>query len=160
MENDKIKRVVRFWTEEEDNLLKEMYPNLDMSYPEMTERLPGRTRVAIKSRAKVLGVQRLAWTKDELDFLKRVYEDLNYTTVEIADALNKTTAAVTSKAMRLKLTRNDYIKDNKKFCHSCKTEKDISEFHKNKSKKIGLGSYCKDCKSKKNREAARLKKVK
>ena len=32
-----------------------------------------------------------------------------------------------------------------KYCYKCKMEKDESEFHKNKSKKFGLASQCKNC---------------
>jgi hypothetical protein len=37
---------------------------------------------------------------------------------------------------------------NTKICGKCNIEKEISEFSKDKSKKDGLGTLCKDCKSK------------
>jgi hypothetical protein len=32
-----------------------------------------------------------------------------------------------------------------KKCTGCDVEKDFSQFHKNRTKKDGLASYCKDC---------------
>jgi protein-arginine kinase activator protein McsA len=32
-----------------------------------------------------------------------------------------------------------------KWCYKCQTDKDPSEFHKNKNKKDGLQNYCKTC---------------
>jgi hypothetical protein len=37
-----------------------------------------------------------------------------------------------------------------KICNRCKLEKPLSEFHKDKSKKDGYGTLCKDCKNKAN----------
>src|SRR4051812_21326503 len=39
------------------------------------------------------------------------------------------------------------ITNNKKCCNKCKTLKDSTQFHKNKSCKDGLYSLCKSCKS-------------
>lgn len=33
-----------------------------------------------------------------------------------------------------------------KICYRCKENKDVSEYHKNKFNKSGLGSYCRNCK--------------
>ena len=41
---------------------------------------------------------------------------------------------------------------DKKICAKCKEEKDISEFHHNKSRKDGLQSYCISCRSHKSEE--------
>lgn len=43
-----------------------------------------------------------------------------------------------------------------KVCKICNIEKEFGEFSKNKNRKDGLGSYCKDCnreRSRKNRES-------
>lgn len=40
---------------------------------------------------------------------------------------------------------------NKKECISCKVEKDIAEFNKNKNSKDGYKTYCRECASKQNR---------
>lgn len=41
-----------------------------------------------------------------------------------------------------------------KTCNNCKELKNVSEFNKDKSKKDGLHTFCKNCRRKKNREYA------
>ena len=39
-----------------------------------------------------------------------------------------------------------------KFCIKCEKLKDIKVFHKDKNKRLGVGSYCKDCDNKRWKE--------
>jgi len=48
--------------------------------------------------------------------------------------------------------------DNK-LCSVCKIEKNIKDFNKNKDRKIGIRSECKDCANKKRREYRRKNKL-
>jgi hypothetical protein len=47
-----------------------------------------------------------------------------------------------------------------KFCHKCKTEKSLSEFHKDRSKRDGLNSRCKACNTIKQAEYLKVRKEK
>ena len=39
-----------------------------------------------------------------------------------------------------------------KLCHTCKIEKQLSDFHKNKTRKFGVSDYCKECQNKVDRK--------
>lgn len=39
------------------------------------------------------------------------------------------------------------IKKSQKYCHFCKTIKNVKEFHQNNSNKDGISDYCKKCKA-------------
>lgn len=63
----------REWTEEEDNILKEWYL---IEGSKVADRLEGRTKVAVKNRARILGLNIHSckpWTKEEIELLKKYY---------------------------------------------------------------------------------------
>lgn len=90
----KIKRIVNIWTKEELSLLKKHYPG-PTTNDELLALFPTHSFVAIKTKAKVLGVKRgnyipsskeytvRRWTKDEIDVLR-----LYYHSIEDKDLLN------------------------------------------------------------------------
>ena len=72
----KKKFEVVIWSEEEDRIMREYYPDEGF---DVIERLPGRTRNAIKTRASVLGLKytgsdRRYWNEEELLILKTYFE--------------------------------------------------------------------------------------
>lgn len=74
----------RIWTEHFDNLLRRHYPKGDLAA--LAQRL-GVTTVAVKSRAKVLGLkrkvhQRQPWTERQLALLRKHYADMPMTELE------------------------------------------------------------------------------
>ncbi len=89
----KIVRLVNVWTEEECKLLKRHYPSRTDNH-ELMKLIPNHSFVAIKTKAKLLGLRRgpylpdskkstvRRWTKDEVDVLK-----LYYNTIEDKDLL-------------------------------------------------------------------------
>lgn len=60
------------WAEVEDDILRQYYPNEGM---DVSSRLPGRSRAACKTRARILGVKapETSWTVEEDEILKKFY---------------------------------------------------------------------------------------
>jgi hypothetical protein len=58
------------------------------------------------------------------------------------------------RALERKNLRYERPTDGQRKCASCEIEKDISEFHSDKSSTTGLQSYCKDCQSEKSKKWA------
>ena len=90
------------------------------------------------------------WTQEELDFVKRVYENMEYSIQEIGDAIDRSETAVTKKARSMGLTRvNPYVnkvtKEGHRICATCKQELPFEQFTKNKRKRYGVESSCKAC---------------
>lgn len=102
----------------------------------------------IKKRTKKHNSKR--WTQEERDFIKRVYENLDYTIEEIGEAINRSKHAVTKEAKKLGLSRCGFYadkpaKEGHRICATCKQELSLDLFHKNKSKRFGVESSCKAC---------------
>jgi len=63
------------WTPEEDRIVRMFYGT--RSFKSIAKTLPGRSRQAVKNRVKVLGIGNRAkrWSEEELDILRRNYEN-------------------------------------------------------------------------------------
>lgn len=90
------------------------------------------------------------WTQEEIDFLNRVYEDLEYSIEEIAKAIERTPTAVVKRAKSLGLSRNNpYVnrvtKEGHRICATCKQELPFESFVKCHRKRYGVESSCKAC---------------
>jgi hypothetical protein len=153
--------MLKRWTEEEDDLLKECYGKVDVK--EIAEVLD-RTEIAIRSRASHLSVANKlrAWTEGEDRFLKQEYGKMKIK--EIAEILGRTKEAINSHIRVLKLKPSlQHIQDSDthKTCRIClqalpKTNEFFSKASKNKD---GLYSYCKKCKTMKTKESKILKEI-
>lgn len=90
------------------------------------------------------------WTQEEIDFIKRVYENMEYTIEEMAQEINRTRVSVIKKAASLGLTRaNPYVnrvtQEGHRICCTCKQELPLEQFTKAKAKRYGVESSCKAC---------------
>jgi hypothetical protein len=90
------------------------------------------------------------WSTEEDDFIKRVYENIEYSVQEIAEAIDRSATAVAKRAALYGLTRNNpYVnrvtKENHRICATCKQELPFEQFKKNKNKRYGIESSCKAC---------------
>lgn len=108
---------VKFWTEEEDEIIKTHYPEIGAECAKM---LSGRTIGAIKARAKMLGVrlnrsaanvrqdENKFWTDEEIEILKKNYSVLGAKGCK--DLLpNRSDASIRGKAKVLKPEKNGCI---------------------------------------------------
>lgn len=67
------------WTADEDELLRELYPEHGPSWDGWRRVLPTRSRWAVKSRAKKLGLRANAtWTAEEEELLRELYPKRAY----------------------------------------------------------------------------------
>lgn len=91
-----------FWSNDEDNLLKEVYHKYEMD--EICQLFSNRTRSSIIEHAIVLGLNaKNIWTQDEFDFLLNNYEFMS--DKEIGERLNKKPRAIQSKRLSVGLIR-------------------------------------------------------
>lgn len=95
----------RVWTEHLDNILRRNYASGDIA--SLAERL-GKTRKAVMSRAKVLGLKRKngrkTWSKRQLDTLRRLYAD--HSAEEISAKVKHPVTSVYRKAREIMLKKN------------------------------------------------------
>jgi len=104
----------RRWTTEDDRLLVAAYP--DQALALIAEWL-GRTKKAIKSRAKLLRVRRAGrrpWAAPEIATLRRLYPDTP--TAQIADQLERPLHCVYSQAAKLGLHKSQAYRDSPAAC--------------------------------------------
>lgn len=95
----------KFWTPHYDNLVRRHYPSGDIDA--LALRI-GVTRLAVKSRAKILGVQRknarVLWTEKELAYLREHYADMS--AEDIAKKVRHKVGGIYSKAKELGLRKS------------------------------------------------------
>lgn len=101
----------------------------------------------VKNRVRSSGDK---YTKDEEDFLRRVFCDKNYSLKEIADAINRSETSVSKKgaAMGMKRPRTKTPESNReghKICNACKEDLPLEAYTKNKNKRYGVEGRCKAC---------------
>ncbi len=94
------------WTEDKDRILKRNYAKGDLE--QLAERL-GVTKLAVKSRAKVLQLKRkihprAVWTKQQLDYLREHYADMH--SRDIADAVRHPVSCVHQAARKMGLKKS------------------------------------------------------
>ena len=89
----------RKWTEEEIEILKKWYP---IEGTRIKERLDDRTRVAIKEKARKLGlkVDNLFWTNEEIEILKRYYP---LEGIKVKNRICKSESSIIAKVVNLNL---------------------------------------------------------
>ena len=91
----------REWTEEENNILKKHYLT---EGTKVADRLKGRTKVAVKRQARILGLNiniYRPWTEVEIELLKKYYPAEGLKVIDRLDG--RTEAAILSKARKLSL---------------------------------------------------------
>lgn len=93
------------------------------------------------------------WTEESIEFLKKYYENLDYSMKEIKEALGMCDTSIINKASSLGLSRRVvYPADaTHKVCGMCKQKKEMDAFHKVKSRKDGRHNVCRECCSIKKR---------
>ena len=79
------------WTEEEDNLIREYYPD---EGPDMYVRLPERTRHAVMDRAIVLNVSFKFYSEEEIRKVKELYFDQGLYASKVAEIMGLSKRAV------------------------------------------------------------------
>lgn len=96
---------MKTWNDEQLRILREEYPTSDLD--KLAVKLE-KTRLAIRSKAKILGVKRSSdvrvWTSAKKEKLKAIYP--NMTNEEIAKELGSTASAVDGMAFKLKLRKS------------------------------------------------------
>jgi len=125
-------------------------------------------RITDMQRAKTKRKARIAWSKDEVKLLKRLYQGDN--AQSIADELGRSYRAVTVKAHKLGLTKELRVKlglrkrlryheghrvvdgTKEKLCGECERWKAESQFCISRRTKDGLRWRCKECESKYTRK--------
>ncbi len=97
------------WTEEEDNILFDIYPTGGAD--ECIKRIPYRTRVAISVRANSLGIitnvfaKRIKWNEKQIKYLTENYKNPDISMEEIEKNTGMTKTQIKSKAHDLNLKR-------------------------------------------------------
>lgn len=96
----------RVWNEEKDNLLRRHYPKRDLDW--LAKRI-GVSKVALKSRAQILGIQRKVhkrepWTDRQLAYLRKHYADMR--AEDIAKKVRHTIGSVWRTASKLGLKKS------------------------------------------------------
>lgn len=101
-----MSKINQHWTEKEDALLREQYPQIGLK---VTEMLPDRTYNAIRGRIQALGLlckKRASWTPEEIDILRKWYP---VNPNEAAKRLpNHTIGSCSVKATHLGITQKEY----------------------------------------------------
>lgn len=93
----------REWTEEEIKILKKWYPVEGLK---VKDKLNGKTKMAIKSKASKLELKFVTWTDEEIIILKKYYSDEG---LRVKNRLeSKTKNAILRKASELKIKSNRY----------------------------------------------------
>lgn len=89
------------------------------------------------------------WTKEQDEFLIRVYEDPTVTLQEIIDAVGKSEGAIRIRAKALGLKeaprKQSPFTENAKLCPRCNDLLPFEAFGKNSTKANGLNTYCIPC---------------
>lgn len=91
----------------------------------------------------LLGVRK--WIHEEEEFLKRAFGE--YSTTEIAEALDRSENSVEHKCRRLGLIKEDVYKakEGYKVCRKCERELPREKFYKNATTSDGLQGWCHEC---------------
>lgn len=89
-------------------------------------------------------------TEEERAFVRKTYENKEYTVKEIADAINKSESAVHRYASSVGLSRRrtkqpEPTKPGHKICNGCGEELPFEAYTKNKNRKYGVEARCKAC---------------
>jgi CRISPR/Cas system-associated protein Cas10 (large subunit of type III CRISPR-Cas system) len=98
------------------------------------------------------------WSEEEIEFYKDcINQGLRY--AEIGKLLNRTKDSVRNFAAKINYKFEDVnpppifvCGENEKRCSLCKTCVDVINFNKNKGRKDGLNSVCKDCSRKRSKQ--------
>lgn len=95
---------------------------------------------------------RRTWTQEELQYLKRVYEDSSVSTREMEEILNRKVYCIREKARKLGLKRTNikplaYLETGEKICSRCKRVLPLSMFIKRSDCKNAYKSHCRECRS-------------
>jgi len=95
---------------------------------------------------------RVYWDAEKNGWLMNNY--FNFSIIKCSEILNCSTASIRRQANRLGLIKRKslIVKDGNKFCYSCKTEKSIDSFNKNKAMQDGVMAKCIHCESQKRKE--------
>lgn len=142
--------VTQGWTEEQIKLLTEVYTiNKDISIKELSASI-NKSQSSICVMAKKLNLRKKdIWTKDDEEFLIRVYEDSDNSLSEISKSIGKSITAVRFKAGSLGLKRESkavYLKSiGKRKCPRCNEILSFEYFFKNATKSSGISTYCIPC---------------
>ena len=122
------------WTEEEVELLKELYPNQDNSEAMLCNKF-NRNWEAIKGMAKRLELKRgnkgktKDWTDEDIVLLKGIYSDITLTNEQICQQMDRTWSSIANMAHRLQLNRentNYWSKKDNDYLKSCYQDKSVS----------------------------------
>ena len=93
------------------------------------------------------------WTDEEIQFLKFAYPNRDFTTKEIAEALNRSYESIRTRAKLLNINRyKENVPDGYKKCTKCENILPFSYFTKRGDNKALYRSWCKHCRNKENRE--------
>ena len=93
------------------------------------------------------------WTDEEIQFLKFAYPNKDFTTKEIAEALNRSKTSVISKANSLGLLiYKEKFPENHKKCSRCENILPMSYFTKRGDAKHRYRSWCRACRTYENKE--------
>jgi hypothetical protein len=108
----------KLWTDDQIALLKELYPQEDVS-TEYLQQLLGRSQKALHHKALALGLRRpsIVWTQHQITLLKQMYPDPAISKQDMERALNRDWIAIKIKANKLQLfrpNRNKY-KANRRY---------------------------------------------
>ena len=91
------------------------------------------------------------WTKEQDEFLLKVFNNKDFSMEEICEAIGKSDRTVRSRAELLGLKPNRRHKpfaiEGMKLCPHCNEYLPFDAFVKNASKPNGIGSYCSVCDS-------------
>lgn len=86
------------------------------------------------------------WTPEDEETLRNIHH--LYTRKELAEFFGCTVYAIKSKVRRLGLVKREYrelLPGNKLKCSMCGEIKDVNEFYKNRTSKVGRASACIVC---------------
>jgi len=97
----------RKWNEQEDDIIRQYYPNLKYSAKDIADMLDNRTAAAVATRAHFLKINgNRKWSEDEDALLKKNYCNPNMPSRDIAKTLpERTTGAIAQRAVLLEITR-------------------------------------------------------
>lgn len=106
------KTAERYWTEEEDNILREIYSTAD--WDEILEALPKRNRATIHTRASALGIKRTRyfWSEEDKSILRDNYGKVDSSELyELLDG-RYSVKLIRNQAKKMGLTVNSYWSDD------------------------------------------------
>ena len=89
------------------------------------------------------------WTKEQDEFLTKVFNNHEFTLIEISEAIGKSESAIRNRAKMLGLKPDRKFKpyevEGMKICPHCNELLPLDMFVKNASKKNGVSAYCISC---------------